>query len=230
VKIGIVSDIHGDHVGLQLVVDAFGAIDELWCAGDVVNGYRFSHETYEFLRARKARIVMGNHDEEYLRSPAALAAPRSAAEVRNQRAAGCLAARVEAEFNGKRLLMTHGSPVGPRWQYVHSTSARVLCAIGELGYNIVILGHTHVPMAIRAGGTLIINPGSCSELRAPRNRDLLTGTVINTETEEVELFGVPDPRFPGARQDTPRRYEFEEFASLRTRGQGTRGQGARGKI
>ncbi|MGH3217181.1 MAG: metallophosphoesterase family protein [Streptosporangiaceae bacterium] len=217
-KIGIVSDVHGDHEGLKLVVDAFGAIDELWCAGDVVNGYRFSHETYEFLRARKARIVMGNHDEEYLKSAASRSVPKNETELRNQRAAGCLAAQVEAEFNGKRLLMTHGSPVGPRWQYVHETSARVLSAIGELGYDIVILGHTHVPMAIRAGGTLIINPGSCSELRTPRNRDLLTGVVINTETEDVDLIGIPDPRFPDAGQGTPRRYEFEEFRSLRSRG------------
>jgi putative phosphoesterase len=221
VKIGIVSDIHGDHEGLKLVVDAFPAIDELWCAGDVVNGYRFSHETYEFLRERNARIVLGNHDEEYLRSPAALARPGNEGELRNQRAAGGLAAQIEAEFNGKRVLMAHGSPVGPRWQYVHETSARTLSAIGELGYDIVILGHTHVPMAVRANGTLIVNPGSCSELRAPRNRDLLTGAVINTDTEEVDLFGVPDPRFPGARLQAPHRYEFEEFRSLRSKGQGS---------
>ena len=62
-RIGIVSDVHGNVAGLQSALDRMGPIDELLCAGDTVYQYRWSNETVELLRGRGARVVLGNHDE-----------------------------------------------------------------------------------------------------------------------------------------------------------------------
>ena len=39
-----------------------GTVDELLCAGDMVEEFRFSNETVEILRDRDAKCVLGNHD------------------------------------------------------------------------------------------------------------------------------------------------------------------------
>ena len=43
-----------------------GDVDELLCAGDMVEEYRFSNETVALLRDRDARCVLGNHDLGFL--------------------------------------------------------------------------------------------------------------------------------------------------------------------
>ena len=39
-----------------------------------------------------------------------------------------------------------------------------------LEQDVVVTGHTHVPMAERFGDTLVINPGSVGEAPPPRER------------------------------------------------------------
>ena len=61
-RIGIVSDIHGNARGLALALERMGTVDELLCAGVMVEEFRFSNETVEILRDRDAKCVLGNHD------------------------------------------------------------------------------------------------------------------------------------------------------------------------
>lgn len=70
-KIGIVSDIHSSPAALQAALNRLdrAAVDEVWCAGDIVLQYRFCPRTVGLLRARGARAIQGNHDAVFL-SPA----------------------------------------------------------------------------------------------------------------------------------------------------------------
>jgi predicted phosphodiesterase len=63
-RIGIVSDVHGNAAGLALALalDRMGEVDLLLCAGDRVEEYRFSNETVALLRDHDATCVLGNHD------------------------------------------------------------------------------------------------------------------------------------------------------------------------
>jgi hypothetical protein len=79
VRIGIVSDIHGNAAGLASALALMGDVDELLCAGDMVEEYRFSNETIAILREREARCVLGNHDLGFL-SPHGASA-RAAAHI-----------------------------------------------------------------------------------------------------------------------------------------------------
>ena len=54
-RIGIVSDIHGNARGLALALERMGTVDELLCAGDMVEEFRFSNKTVEILRDRDAK-------------------------------------------------------------------------------------------------------------------------------------------------------------------------------
>lgn len=185
-RIGIVSDIHGNAVGLSCALEMMGDVDELWCAGDIVEEYRFSNEAVSILRDRDARCVLGNHDIGLLGPHGERA--RSADHVDTGLVAW-LAARpltIDTTVNGQRLIMTHASPCPPHNQYVmpHSPELR---RIGEVAADVVIIGHTHRQMMQRVGRPLVINPGSAGQARDPRNGRQLSYAVLTVTADDVDV-------------------------------------------
>jgi len=43
-RLGIVSDVHGNIEALDIAIEQMGAVDELLCAGDACYQFRFSNE------------------------------------------------------------------------------------------------------------------------------------------------------------------------------------------
>lgn len=69
------------------------------------------------------------------------------------------AEEAEGEVAGLRYAVTHGHQVMPRYGRL---------AARFPGAGLVVYGHTHVPALRRAGGTLLLNPGSAGPRRAGR--------------------------------------------------------------
>lgn len=183
-RIGIVSDVHGNAAGLALALDRMGEVDELLCAGDIVDEFRFSNEVVAMLRDRGARCVQGNHDLGLL-SPHGKRA-REAAHV-DADLVGWLADRpltIETTVTGKKLVMTHASPFAPHNQYVwrHSPDLK---RFAELDADFAVLGHTHTQMAVRVGTALVVNPGSVGQAQDHSNGRRLSYAVLDTTTDEV---------------------------------------------
>src|SRR5438046_10714815 len=61
-RIGLVSDIHGNLLALQAVLEDMGPVDALWCLGDVVGYGPWPNEVIAILRERAASCIAGNHD------------------------------------------------------------------------------------------------------------------------------------------------------------------------
>jgi len=185
-RIGIVSDIHGNVDGLSAALDLMGDVDELLCAGDIVEEFRFSNETVALLRDRGARCVLGNHDLGLLGHHGARA--RAAAHVDHDLVAWLASQPLtqDVTVSGKRLLMTHASPCPPHTQYVtpHSPELR---RIAEVPADYVIIGHTHVQMAVRVGRALVVNPGSAGQARDPGNGKRLSFAVLDTVADAVTI-------------------------------------------
>jgi putative phosphoesterase len=183
----VVSDVHCNAEALERALDAMGDCDELLVAGDLVYEYRFSNEVVELVRRLGARCVKGNHDMVLLGHHGARA--RAAAGVRPELVEhlDSLPERVEAAFGGTRLLMVHGSPWPPFGDYLGATSPALRQA-DELGVDILVLGHTHVPMVTRFGRTLVVNPGSVSEPRQPDRTP--TCAVIDTAEVHASVIAI----------------------------------------
>jgi len=194
VRLGIVSDIHCNNDGLQLALQRMGAVDELLCAGDVMYEYRFSNEVVETLRDRGFRCVLGNHDIGILAAQGDRARSMPHVLAHNVEYLASQPLRLEMDIDGKKLVMTHGSPVSPYMQYVYPHSPE-LKQFAQVDADYIVIGHTHTQMARRVGRPLVINPGSVGDARDHSNGRRLSYAVLDTSTDEVEFddFVVGDP-------------------------------------
>lgn len=209
-RIGIVADIHCNHEALEIALDRMGDVDELLCAGDAVYQYRFSNEVMAILRERRARYILGNHEDVLLGRWGERA--RAAEWVREDelRYMSEQPYRLETTVDGKTLVMVHGSPFEPHNEYIYPNSPSI-AALGTLDADYVILGHTHYQMAERVGRVLVINPGSAGEARDARNAFKLSYAVLDTASGEVAFENFQDPTraavdpsiIPGAGGDIP---------------------------
>lgn len=185
-RIGIVSDVHGNVAGLTAALTRMGEVDLLLCAGDMIEEYRFVNEAVALLRDRGAVCVLGNHDLGMLAPHGERA--RTADHVDPELVAW-LASRprsVELDVEGKKLVMTHASPCPPHTQYVlpHTPEMR---RIADVDADYVVIGHSHVQMVERIGDVLLINPGSVGQARDHRNGKRLSYAVLDTETDTVTI-------------------------------------------
>jgi putative phosphoesterase len=186
-RIGIVSDLHGNTAGLLRAIELMGDVDEVLCAGDMVTEYKFSNPVLEELRAREIRGVLGNHDIGLLGPHGDRV--RANPEVNPDLVSylGTHPNSIEVDVGGgKKLLMTHASPCTPHHQYVFKGSAE-LKRFAEVEADFIIIGHTHAQMVERVGRALVINPGSAGQATDPGNGRQLSCAVLDTATDEVVI-------------------------------------------
>lgn len=171
-KIALLSDIHANLAALDAVLADLPSVDAILFAGDAVGYYAHPNEVCERLRAIGARCVRGNHDN-YVTGQAEPNAERRAAYAtdwtrerltpENLAWLASLPAELHFAADGVDVTVRHASP----WDeetYLYPDSDR----LGEvaLGVNqVLVLGHTHHPMAVVAGDGLLINPGSVGQPR-----------------------------------------------------------------
>jgi putative phosphoesterase len=194
VRVGVVSDIHCNAAALDTALEQMAAtVDEVLVAGDVVYEYRYSSDVVTRLRRGGFPCVLGNH-EMVLLGPGGDRA--RAADGVDEAGLAWMAGwptRIDRRIGGRRVTMVHGSPWEPHGQYLTASDpAWKRCS--ELDTDILITGHTHIPMVKQVGPTMIVNPGSLGESREPGQRELVSYAIIDLQSDEVEIVRFPNPR------------------------------------
>lgn len=214
-KIGIISDIHGNLHSFESVISALGkeGVDEVWCLGDIVGYGAFPRECIELAKETCSIILGGNHD-------LAVASKISLSEF-NYEAREAVEWTVEQleeseiKFLGElepikkisvlnfTVLLSHGSPVNPVWEYVFTgaDAARAFYAMEAEGVSICFLGHSHVQMvaaerngevaierpekfSIEKNKMVILNPGSVGQ---PRDYDPRAAYIVLHNDYQIEF-------------------------------------------
>lgn len=201
-KLGLLSDIHGNCYALKAVLDALKHkdVDTLIITGDFVGYYFWPSEVFNLLKKWNVVAICGNHDR-MLES--AMNDKSYRLKVLKKYGSGLEAAikeldgetlrwlmrlpnSLEYETKDGNILLCHGSP----WdgdEYVYpDLNDESLNRYIDLNVGWVIQGHTHYPMHKKIGDISVINPGSVGQ---PRNGE--TGAqwaLLDTESGKVIHF------------------------------------------
>ncbi len=186
-RIGIVSDIHGNIAALEAALSHLGPIDRLVCLGDSISQYAFSNPVVKTLKDLGAITLRGNHEEAFFNSYAQNTTPS------NDNAPSLmewLAARpFQTEFiaSGRRIFLTHATPVISDWRYLlpHMPAFRELKSVNA---DFVLYGHTHVALAHRSSNAIVVNPGSAGESKLIDGRLCYSCALLDLEERIVQII------------------------------------------
>jgi putative phosphoesterase len=194
-RLGLVADLHGNTGALNIALERLdGRVDRMLMAGDALNQYRFEDEIIETIRKRGIVYITGNHEHAMLGNMSLIKRLRAASEG-NWEFLSQAPDRVVLELDGKRLLMVHGSPWPPHDEYLYENDQK-LQRVPELEVDFLVLGHTHVPMILTIGSTLVVNPGSVGDARGGGNDGALSYAILDTDSASVTLESFDDPTLP----------------------------------
>lgn len=209
-KIGIISDIHGNIHGLNAVLNNLGDVDLLLCAGDISGYYYQVNAVFETLCNYRFTFILGNHDLYLLKFLGYNHIPqlmpyyktmisRTAYNTKYGLGLEVVGNNIKASY--ARLLteakleetlivedhiikMFHGSPWNPAEEYIYP-EYKSWSKFAQIEADIIILGHTHIPFIKQVSGKIVINPGSCGQ---PRDYDPRASYIkIDTSSWETVI-------------------------------------------
>ncbi|MDI6704106.1 MAG: phosphodiesterase [bacterium] len=171
-KIGVISDTHGNLEGWEKIMDLFQDVDMILHAGDILNhgpanpipsGYA-PKGMIESINSCKIPILIakGNCDSEV--DELLLNIP-------------ILSPYVIFQDGGFRILVQHG--------HTHDEAGRIeLAKKGKV--DLVISGHTHLPEIKKGEGVILLNPGS-SGISFYNNGIPTAGLLIDQKVQIIDI-------------------------------------------
>lgn len=177
-RLGVVSDIHGNLPALQAVVadaEARGGVDGWLNLGDILSGPLWPAETADWLMPRGWATMAGNHERQLLTQSAERMSPadRHTAERLDAAHRAWLAALPASLRPVPGLLCVHGRPDSDVEYLLQTVTAagqrdakpaEVAQRLGDPGAVLVLCGHSHLQrvmtVALPTGTVQVMNPGS----------------------------------------------------------------------
>ena len=197
-KIGFVSDAHGNPHGLELCLAELkrAGADRVYFLGDSVGYLPQETAVLQLLQKDVIACIKGNHEALLLgdipRKSGAEpiyrlddASVRLSQEMKNVMASWPLTREITA--GARRILLVHGRPSNPLEGYLYADGPLLPDEAGV--YDVVVMGHTHRPFIRREQGTLWLNAGSCG---LPRDIGGLASCLLyDAATDSAEILRVP---------------------------------------
>lgn len=175
----VVSDIHGDADGAEIVLKAAERHqpDFILCLGDILyHGPR--NDLPEHYAPKKVIVMMNSLTEKMI-------AVRGNCEAEVDQMVlnfPCMADYNIVPYAGKRIFMTHG----------HIYSPEKLPALNQ--GDIFLSGHTHIPAAYVKNGIYLLNPGSVSIPKGghPRTYGTICNGIFTVHTGDGSVYQETD--------------------------------------
>lgn len=170
-KIGLISDIHGNYEALKAVLAELDRanVSKIYCSGDVVGYYSQINECCNELRVRKIPCVMGNHDW-YMVSGGFCPRSKSVNEclayqrkvITTENINWLKSCPIQLQVNSIHIL--HGGWSDPIDEYLQPNKQY----FSRIDGTVFISGHTHVQTLQKYDSKTYCNPGSVGQ---PRDND-----------------------------------------------------------
>jgi predicted phosphodiesterase len=222
VKVGIVSDVHGDIVAIDLALGHLRRMGcaPILCAGDLLDIEPFGEEVVQRIKAEGIVCIRGNHErwalERRRRQPDLRRSAPSIVEAADLFTGGAELSREaltylatlpsswSVELAGVRVAMWHARPgsdmEGIRAEDTGPTLRRRL--LDSAKADVLVVGHTHDAFSLVAGKGRIVNPGACCSktlafkqsgaLAVPDNYRPATFGVMELPSKRFTVFRTTD--------------------------------------
>lgn len=152
-RVAVISDIHANLAAFKAVVQATETeVDELWCLGDLVGYGPDPEDCVKLAKATCSVILAGNHDlaacgkmdvsdfSHHARKAMEWTWNHISHESR------AFLATLPTHRNHKGILLSHGSPRNPVWEYIMSETD-ALETFRDVSFSHCFFGHSHLPSA-----------------------------------------------------------------------------------
>jgi putative phosphoesterase len=182
-KVGIISDIHGDFEALQVALDRLDRqhdVEHILCAGDLIGRGPNPNAVVDIVRERNIPTVRGNHDEWAY----------DISEM-NKQFLKDLPIEITLSLAGVEIYMCHGKPGNNIWGLyeAHVSETLLNMMLTSLNVDVMITGHTHVPMFLTVDSGCVVNPGSLYTMDTMRSTSHTYGVLSLTDMT-FDLFDV----------------------------------------
>lgn len=204
-KIGIMSDIHGNHYALEKVLEQAKKekVDELLLLGDIVGYYYHPEKVFELLKDWKFQAIRGNHEDILF---GLIKGSLLETDVRLKYGSGHslaidklsesqieylakLPEKITVNIDGLNLMLCHGAPFDKNAYIYPDATNEVLEKCDFDGIDFVLIGHSHYAFCRKNKYSTLINVGSVGQSR--NQSGLAQWTLINSKTKAFEMRSTP---------------------------------------
>jgi len=175
-------------------------VTHLLILGDVVGYYYYPDKIMDILSQWNFDIIKGNHEkiledliaDSSLSETIRLKYGSGHQEAINKLTQEQLRFLIDlpetktVQFGQTSLLMCHGSPWSNDFYIYPDCEKEIINKCDIIGFDFILIGHSHYSFAIRNGNTILINPGSVGQSRQTGGK--ASWCVINTDNSCFQFF------------------------------------------
>ncbi len=195
-KLGVISDVHGDKVALNQSLKHLKRLgcNKIVCCGDLVDYGVYPDDVVDILVKNRIDTVRGNHDRW------AIGSNKFSDKVISYILK--LPKNLRYEIDGKTILVCHGTPTSDMdcifERNVDQEFVDDMLVASRA--DVILVGHTHIPMVLYSVHGCILNPGPLliNPERPEYNQayifDKILETFIPYEKPVGGTFGVLDTK------------------------------------
>lgn len=197
VKVALISDVHGNPAALRAVMRhaVINGATAFLNAGDAI-GLPYPAEAVSLLRQPEVLSVVGNIDRVALRIASGKKVEDRQLEMTTELLGkeemewlASLPDELRLDICGRTVLVTHASPGQEAEKLTpHTPDSRLRQLAMESGAEVIVIGHSHVPMVRECAGTLFVNPGSVGR---PRDGPEASYALLEFPAMIAKLVRVP---------------------------------------
>ncbi len=232
-KVALISDVHGNPAALKAVLAHAREIGvaAILNAGDTM-GLPRPEEAAALLMGSETMSVLGNIDMATLERRDGRGRGDAQVDMAAERMGeggwewlAYLPEEVRLDICGRTVYMTHAAPGEVTEKLLPGTpDVRYQELAAEVNADLVVVGHTHIPMVKKVSGTLFVNPGSVGR---PRDGPEASYAVVDFPSLDVRAYRVAYDSAAAAEEVAA--MGMEDLASALAEGRNSDSQGAVGR-